>query len=70
VSVEWGAGSGDDGSYLGFLIRLISKRPITVYMEFYDRGSASRPNFSKNLMTWKKGLVLPWKRACSRGYQP
>jgi hypothetical protein len=68
--MEQGAGSRDDGSYLGFLIRPISIRPITVYTEFYDRGFASRPNFSKNLMTWKKELVLPWKRACSRGYQP
>jgi hypothetical protein len=42
---ECGTGSGDDGSYLGFLIRPISIRPITMYTEFYDRGSTSRPNF-------------------------
>jgi hypothetical protein len=64
------AWSGDDGSILGVLIRAITVKPITVYTEFYDHGPASRSNFSKNLMTWKKGLVLPWKRAYSRGYQP
>jgi hypothetical protein len=39
-------------------------------MEFYDCGPTSGSNFSKKLMTWNKGLVLPWKRACSHGYQP
>jgi hypothetical protein len=70
VSLERGAGSGEDRSILGVLIRPIFVRPITAYTEFYDHGPASRSNFSKNLMTWKKGLVLPWKRAYSRGYQP
>jgi hypothetical protein len=70
VSRERGVGSGDEGSILEVLIHPISVRPITAYTEFYDHGPTSRYNFSKNLMTWKKGLILPWKRTCSRGYKP
>jgi hypothetical protein len=50
-------------------IRSIDIRPKTADTKFYDRGLANRSIFSKHLMTWKKGLLLPWKRACSRGLQ-
>jgi hypothetical protein len=54
---------------MGDFIRSIDMRPKTADTEFYDRGHANRSIFSKHLMTWKKGLLLPWKRASSRGDQ-
>jgi hypothetical protein len=45
-------------------------RPITTYVEFYDHGHTNSSHFSKHLMTWEKGLLLPLKRACSREFQP
>jgi hypothetical protein len=70
VSLEQRAGSGDDGSISGVFIGLIYMRPITTYVEFYDHGHTNSSHFSKHLMTWEKGLLLPLKRACSREFQP